>query len=93
MTGGLVLADADGSKRARADLADDAVPTTDAQTARESFAARRGRTRRRTHWSFSTHCGNPLDTVGYSYIIAGVWRQDPSGKPRDLRPTWDNRPA
>ena len=59
MTGGLVLAGADRSKRARTDLADDPIPTTHAQTARESFAALRGWTRRWTHWSFSTHCGTP----------------------------------
>jgi hypothetical protein len=81
MTGGLVLAGADRSKRARTDLADDPIPTTHAQTARESFAALRGRTRRRTDWSFSTHCGDPLDTVDYPYIIAGVWRQEPPGAP------------
>ena len=63
MAGRLVLAEADGPEGTGTDLADDAVPATHAQAAREPLPALGGRDRRRTRLGFSTHGNNPSATT------------------------------
>ena len=71
MPRGLVLPEVHGAKRTAADLIDDTVATAHAQTAHDYLTALGGKIRCRTHWSFSAHYEDPLDSVGYPYIIAG----------------------
>jgi len=63
MAGRLVLAEADGPEGTGTDLADDAVPVTYAQAAREPLPALGGRDRRRIRLGFTTHWNNPYHNV------------------------------